>query len=309
MSDLGYPWDDGPRPLAEARAGERVGLRPDRPDERAAGLRHGGPGPGRGDEHHRPGRRRADAGRHLDRRHHGRPVRRHRGDRRPPPARRLRARGRMVDVAMLDCQVAILENAIARYVATGVAPGPLGSRHPSITPFGAFRAADGMVILAAGNDTLFGRLWPTCSARPSSPPTRASPPTSCGASTSPSSGPPSRRGCPPRRRHLAGEARSGRSARRPDQRRRRRAQPPAGPRPQHGGACRRSRAPRLPGGRQPHQAVHARGPSVSAAATRARRRPRRHPHRAASSTERPEGRETAGIHVTAAHGLTAERRF
>ena len=66
--------------------------------------------------------------------------------------------GSMVDVAMLDCQVAILENAIARYVATGVAPGPLGSRHPSITPFGAFRAADGMVILAAGNDTLFGRL-------------------------------------------------------------------------------------------------------------------------------------------------------
>jgi len=66
--------------------------------------------------------------------------------------------GSMVDVAMLDCQVAILENAIARYVATGVSPGPLGSRHPSITPFGAFRAADGMVILAAGNDTLFARL-------------------------------------------------------------------------------------------------------------------------------------------------------
>src|SRR5439155_13856621 len=33
-----------------------------------------------------------------------------------------------VDVAMLDCQVAILENAIARYVATGEVPGPLGAR-------------------------------------------------------------------------------------------------------------------------------------------------------------------------------------
>lgn len=63
-----------------------------------------------------------------------------------------------VDVSMLDCQVAILENAIARYAATGVAPGPLGARHPSITPFGAFPAADGHLILAAGNDRLFGAL-------------------------------------------------------------------------------------------------------------------------------------------------------
>jgi CoA:oxalate CoA-transferase len=66
--------------------------------------------------------------------------------------------GALVDVAMLDCQVAILENAIARYVATGQVPGPIGSRHPSITPFGAFRAADGFVIIAAGNDVLFRRL-------------------------------------------------------------------------------------------------------------------------------------------------------
>src|SRR5262249_61421129 len=38
--------------------------------------------------------------------------------------------GREVDVAMLDCQVATLENAIARYQATGEVPGPLGTRHP-----------------------------------------------------------------------------------------------------------------------------------------------------------------------------------
>ncbi len=66
--------------------------------------------------------------------------------------------GSLVDVGMLDGQVAILENAIARYVATGVVPGPLGARHPSITPFGAFAAADGELILAAGNDALFARL-------------------------------------------------------------------------------------------------------------------------------------------------------
>lgn len=67
-------------------------------------------------------------------------------------------RGTKVDVAMLDCQVAILENAIARYVASGAAPGPLGARHPSITPFAAFRAADGHLVIAAGNDALFVKL-------------------------------------------------------------------------------------------------------------------------------------------------------
>src|ERR1700704_1664989 len=63
-----------------------------------------------------------------------------------------------IDVAMLDCQVAILENAIARYAATGEVPGPLGARHPSITPFAASAAADGHFVIAAGNDLLFRRL-------------------------------------------------------------------------------------------------------------------------------------------------------
>jgi CoA:oxalate CoA-transferase len=67
-------------------------------------------------------------------------------------------RGRHVDVAMLDSQVATLENAIARHQATGETPGPLGSRHPSISPFEAFATRDGHVIIAAGNDTLFEEL-------------------------------------------------------------------------------------------------------------------------------------------------------
>lgn len=66
--------------------------------------------------------------------------------------------GIMIDVAMLDSQVAILENAIARYSATGEIPGPIGSRHPSITPFEAFATADGHLVIAAGNNPQFGRL-------------------------------------------------------------------------------------------------------------------------------------------------------
>lgn len=66
--------------------------------------------------------------------------------------------GSFVDVAMLDCQVALLENAIARFAATGQAPEPLGSRHPSIAPFGAFETRDGHLVIAAGNDALFRTL-------------------------------------------------------------------------------------------------------------------------------------------------------
>lgn len=67
-------------------------------------------------------------------------------------------RGIKIDVSMLDCQVAILENAIARYFATGEVPGPIGARHPSISPFEAYQTADGHVIIAAGNDKLFAQL-------------------------------------------------------------------------------------------------------------------------------------------------------
>lgn len=72
--------------------------------------------------------------------------------------RKNTGRAQKVDVAMLDSQVAILENAIARYVATGTAPGPLGSRHPSIAPFAAFATADKHIAIAAGNEELFARV-------------------------------------------------------------------------------------------------------------------------------------------------------
>ena len=57
-------------------------------------------------------------------------------------------RGQMVDVAMLDCQIAVLENAFIRYFATGQVPGPLGTRHPTATPFQAFPTQDGWLVLA-----------------------------------------------------------------------------------------------------------------------------------------------------------------
>ncbi len=66
--------------------------------------------------------------------------------------------GQKIDVGMLDCQVAVLENAIARYVTSGIAPKPVGNRHPSITPFSSYTAKDGHIIVGAGNQRLWEKL-------------------------------------------------------------------------------------------------------------------------------------------------------
>ena len=72
--------------------------------------------------------------------------------------RRATGEATKVDVGMLDSQIAILENAIVRYQATGQPPGPIGARHPSIAPFEAYATADGHIVIAAGNDALFRRV-------------------------------------------------------------------------------------------------------------------------------------------------------
>lgn len=59
--------------------------------------------------------------------------------------------GDRLDFAMMDCQVALLENCMIRYIGTGKAPGPIGNRHASITPFEMFPTADGNIIICAGN--------------------------------------------------------------------------------------------------------------------------------------------------------------
>lgn len=60
--------------------------------------------------------------------------------------------GCYIDLGMLDCLVAVAENAIARYWATGEAPGPIGNRHPVITPFSTYTASDGHIVIAVGGD-------------------------------------------------------------------------------------------------------------------------------------------------------------
>ncbi len=73
-------------------------------------------------------------------------------------AREKTGRGQMVDIAMLDCMVSILENAVARYTVSGVDPVPIGNRHPSIAPFSSVKTADGFINIACGNDSLWKKL-------------------------------------------------------------------------------------------------------------------------------------------------------
>ncbi len=63
-----------------------------------------------------------------------------------------------LDIAMLDCQVAMLEDALARYSVSGKIPERLGTRHPSITPFQQFRAADDYFVMGAGNESIWIRF-------------------------------------------------------------------------------------------------------------------------------------------------------
>lgn len=69
-------------------------------------------------------------------------------------------KGQAIDISMLDCQLAVMENSIMRYFVTGTVPERLGTRHPSATPFQAFPTKDGHIViaLAFGEENQWGLL-------------------------------------------------------------------------------------------------------------------------------------------------------
>ena len=66
--------------------------------------------------------------------------------------------GQQLDVAMMDCQVALCENAIARYLGTGEISRPLGSRHPLSTPFQAYSTQTKPIIVIANTEKLWANF-------------------------------------------------------------------------------------------------------------------------------------------------------
>jgi crotonobetainyl-CoA:carnitine CoA-transferase CaiB-like acyl-CoA transferase len=67
-------------------------------------------------------------------------------------------RGQHLDIAMVDSIFAIMMTALSQYLFTGIAPTRIGNAHPISAPLDSFEAADGHMIIAVANDTLFARL-------------------------------------------------------------------------------------------------------------------------------------------------------
>lgn len=66
--------------------------------------------------------------------------------------------GQHIDMALLDCSVAMLANVASNYLVSGKVPQRMGNAHPNIVPYQAFRCRDGFLILAVGNDDQFARF-------------------------------------------------------------------------------------------------------------------------------------------------------
>lgn len=67
-------------------------------------------------------------------------------------------KGQQIDMALLDCAVAIMGNQAMNYLTTGKPPGRMGNAHPNLTPYEVFECADGHLIIATGNDGQYQRL-------------------------------------------------------------------------------------------------------------------------------------------------------
>jgi crotonobetainyl-CoA:carnitine CoA-transferase CaiB-like acyl-CoA transferase len=72
--------------------------------------------------------------------------------------RTVTGRGAHIDVAMLDAQIAVLENAVARYLNSGDRPRRLGTRHPLIAPFQAFPTKDEPIVICVDTQAQWQRL-------------------------------------------------------------------------------------------------------------------------------------------------------
>lgn len=73
-------------------------------------------------------------------------------------ARERTGRGQLIDMALLDSLTGVLANQAMNYLSSGESPRRMGNAHPNIAPYESFAAADGMLVIAAGNDGQYERL-------------------------------------------------------------------------------------------------------------------------------------------------------
>jgi crotonobetainyl-CoA:carnitine CoA-transferase CaiB-like acyl-CoA transferase len=72
--------------------------------------------------------------------------------------RTLTGRGRLIDISLYDGLIGMLGYFAQLAFLTGEDPGPMGSSHPNIVPYGSFPASDGSIIIAVLSERFWGRL-------------------------------------------------------------------------------------------------------------------------------------------------------
>jgi crotonobetainyl-CoA:carnitine CoA-transferase CaiB-like acyl-CoA transferase len=73
-------------------------------------------------------------------------------------ARNASNKGRVVSTSLYETGLAWMTVPLAGYAATGEVRKPYGSGTAEIAPYQAFETSDGWLMIAAGNDNLFGKL-------------------------------------------------------------------------------------------------------------------------------------------------------
>ncbi|EOP74674.1 hypothetical protein KOW_02729 [Bacillus cereus VDM006] len=66
--------------------------------------------------------------------------------------------GQEIDISLFDSQLAALVNVASNYLCTGELSERLGNQHPNIVPYQVFKAKDGDLVVAVGNDEQFHRF-------------------------------------------------------------------------------------------------------------------------------------------------------
>jgi formyl-CoA transferase len=73
-------------------------------------------------------------------------------------SRESSGKGQYIDMALLDCQVAVLANQAMNCLISGQVPIRSGNAHPNVVPYQVFESSDGHIIIAIGNDSQFQRF-------------------------------------------------------------------------------------------------------------------------------------------------------
>jgi crotonobetainyl-CoA:carnitine CoA-transferase CaiB-like acyl-CoA transferase len=81
-------------------------------------------------------------------------------------SRKDTGKGQLIDLALMDCSLAVLGNVAEYYLTSGENPPRMGNEHPAAIPVGLFKTKTGPFYMACGTDRLFHQLCREVLGRP-----------------------------------------------------------------------------------------------------------------------------------------------